>query len=88
MNTEELLSNWLKQYSVNLPPQHGLLRIRRAEPRLQYHNYFARFKVEVAQYDGSGENPTHVSCIVVEVSTTDQTAKIDPNTACDAIRDL
>jgi hypothetical protein len=88
MKTEELLSKWLRDYSATLPPQKGLLRIRRAEPRFQYHNYFARFKVEIATLDGTGQKPSDVTCMVVEVSETDQTAKIDPNTRCDSIHDL
>jgi hypothetical protein len=88
LKTEQLLSKWLSDYSNALPPQNGLLRIRRAEPRFQTRNYFARFKVEFATFDGTGQNPSQVKCVVVEVSETDQTALIASATMCDSIHDL
>jgi hypothetical protein len=88
MKTEELLSNWLRDYAAALPQRTGLLRIRRAEPRFQYHNYFARFKVEIAKFDDTGQQPSEIICMVVEVSETDQTAKIASRATCDSIHDL
>src|SRR5437868_8362225 len=88
LNTEQLLSTWLSEYSSALPPQKGLLRIRRAEPRFQTRNFFARYKIEFAIFDGTGENPTQINCVVVEVSETDQTALIASTTTCDSIHDV
>jgi hypothetical protein len=88
LNTEELLGHWLVDYGSKLAADHGLLHIRRAEPRFVTHNYFARFKIETAKFDGTGQNPTDVACIVVEVSPTDQKATVAPATTCDAVKDL
>jgi hypothetical protein len=88
LQTEQLLSKWLSDYSGTIPPQNGLLRIRRAELRFQTRNYFARFKVEFATFDGTGQKPSQVNCVVVEVSETDQTALIASTTPCDSIKDL
>ena len=87
-NTDQLLAEWLKNYIITLPPETAVLSIRRAEPRFQNRNYFARFKIQTAQLDGTGMNPTHMSCFVVEVSETDQNARIAPETACNSIADL
>jgi hypothetical protein len=86
MNTEELLANWIKKYIHTTEAK--VLRIRRAEPRFQTHNFFARFKVETAKLDGTGQNPTDIKCLVLEISETDQTAEIAPTTPCDSIKDL
>jgi len=88
MNTEQLLANWLRDYAATLPPQNGILRIRRAEPRFQSRDFFDRFKVEVAKFDGSGQNPTDITCVVVEVSVSDQKAMIAKSTECDSVPDL
>ncbi len=88
LGADQLLARWLLDYAESLPPQRGILRIRRAEPRPVTRNFFDRFKVEIAQFDGTGQNPTDISCVVVEVSETDQTAKVAPATACDSIKDL
>jgi hypothetical protein len=32
------------------------------------HNYFARFKIQVAVLDGIGQNPGDIDCTVLEVS--------------------
>jgi hypothetical protein len=87
MNTEQLLSKWLNDYS-GTDSSRGLLRVTRAEPRFQTRNYFARFKVEFATFDGTGQSPTDAQCLVVEVSTTDQTAKVASEPGCDAVRSL
>ena len=88
LNTDQLLAQWIQEHAAALPPQMAILRIRRAEPRFQTRNYFARFKVETAHLEGDGTHPSQISCVVVEVSATDQTAKIAAETACDSIRDL
>jgi len=87
LNAGQLLAQWLSEYSTDLPPERSLFRIRLAEPRFQTRNYFHRFKVETATFDGTGQNPTNISCVVVEVSEADQTANIAQETACDAIKD-
>ena len=87
MNTEELFADWLKSYAGSLPPAEGLLSVQAAVPRFQTHNFFARFKVRTATFDGTGQNPTNVKCVVVEVSTTDQQARVAAD-ACDSIPDL
>jgi hypothetical protein len=86
MSTEELLAKWMTDYIKNSDA--NVLSIRRAEPRFQTHNYFARFKVETAKLDGTGQNPIDIRCVVVEVSQTDQTAVIAPSTTCPSIKDL
>jgi hypothetical protein len=43
--------------------------------------------VETATFDGTGQNPTNINCLVVEVSETNQTANIAEGTACDSIMD-
>lgn len=88
LNEDQLFSTWLRNYSDSLPMEKGILRVRRAEPRFQTRNYFARYKVETAVLDGTGQNPTGVTCVVVEASATDQTAAQAPQTACDSIKDL
>ena len=87
LNAGQLLARWLSEYSKDLPPEQSLLRIQRAEPRFQTRNYFHRFKVETATFDGTGQNPTNINCLVVEVSETNQTANIAEGTACDSIMD-
>jgi hypothetical protein len=87
MNSQKLLASWIKEYS-NGGEEVSILNIRRAEPRFVYHNYFARFKVIVAKLDGTGQNPVNINCFVVEISETDQTARIEPSTKCDSIHDL
>jgi hypothetical protein len=86
-NTDQIFADWLRDYAATLGATRGILRVRRAEPRFAYHNYFARFKVEVADFDGTGQNPANVTCQVVEVSVTDQAASA-VLTACDTIKDL
>ena len=86
-NAEQLLASWLSTYSGSLPVGQGLLRIRRAEPLFVTRNYFSRFKVEIATFDGTGQNPTNLQCIVVKVSETDQAATIDSSSTCDSIAD-
>jgi len=88
LNTDQLFARWLQDLAATLPPPMAVIRIRRAEPRFQTRNYFARFKVETAHLDGVGTNPTQISCVVIEVSETDQVAKVAPETACDSIKDL
>lgn len=88
MNDEQLLADWLKQYGATLQPFRGLLRVRRAEPGFAFHNYFSRFKVEIATFDGTGENPTDVTCVVVETSVTNNSARIVPGLKCEDIGDL
>lgn len=85
-NTEQLLADWLREHAATFGAGTGLLQVRRAEPRFAYHNYFARFKVETAEFDGTGQNPTNVSCQVVEVSVTDQSAIAVP-TPCESLKD-
>ena len=63
------------------------MRITRVKPRSQTKNYFARYRVETATFDPSGENPIAGECLVVGVSETDQAAKIAPE-ACGSISDL
>ena len=87
MNTEELLANWIKENGTFLN-QKNILTIRRAQPRFQTRNFFSRFKIETAKLDGTGENPTEITCFVLEISETDQSALIAPDTKCDSIRDL
>lgn len=88
LNTDQLFAQWLVDHAATLPSQMAVIRVRRAEPRFQTRNYFARYKVETAHLSGDGTNPTQISCVVVEVSATDQTAKVAPGTACDSIKDL
>jgi hypothetical protein len=88
LNTDQLLAKWLMDHGATLPPEMAVIRIRRAEPRFQTRNYFARFKVETAHLKGDGTDPSQISCVVVEVSATDQTAKVAGETACDSIKDL
>jgi hypothetical protein len=64
------------------------LTVQRAEPLPGYHNFFDRFKLRTAQFDGSGRNPTDINCIVLSVSETDQKAKLDPGTPWSSIGDL
>lgn len=86
-NTGQLLAAWLAGYCASLPPGKGLLRVRGAEPRFQTHNFFSRFKVEFAKFDGTGQNPAEIDCVVIEVSVTDQEAKV-VSTTCESIKDL
>jgi hypothetical protein len=88
LNTDQLLAQWLMAYAATLPPEMAVIRVRRAEPRFQTRDYFARFKVETAHLEGDGTNPTGINCVVVEVSATDQTAIVATETACDSIKDL
>jgi hypothetical protein len=87
LNDGQLLARWLSEQAGTLPPGRGFLRIRRAEPRFQTRNFFNRFKVETAKFDGTGQNPTDIHCVVVEVSETDQTAQVATQTACDSVKD-
>lgn len=87
MNTQELLASWISEYSKSVE-EVSIISIRRGEPRFVYHNYFARYKVQTAMLDGSGQNPTNINCFVVEISETDQTATIEPTTECNSIHDL
>ena len=87
MKTDELLANWLHTYADGLPQGRNVVGIRRAEPRFQTRNYFARFKVETATLDGTGQNPTDRECFIVEVSDTDQAATVVP-TPCLSIAEL
>jgi hypothetical protein len=88
LKTEQLLAKWLSDYSSKLRPGKGILRIRRAAPRFQTRNYFARFKIELATLDGTGQNPSQITCVVVEISETDQTAQIALDVTCGSIHDL
>jgi hypothetical protein len=88
LNTDQLFAQWLLAHGATLPPEMAVIRVRRAEPRFQTRNYFARFKIETARLDGDGTNPTEISCVVVEVSETDQTAQVAAETGCDSIKDL
>ena len=88
LSTDQLFARWLQDHAATLPTPMAVIRVRRAEPRFQTRNYFARFKVETAHLDGDGTNPTQISCVVVEVSATDQAAKVAAETACDSIKDL
>lgn len=88
LSADQLLAKWLSDYAGTLPPQRGVLRIRRAEPRFQTRNFFNRFKIEVATFDGTGQNPTDINCFVLEVSETDQSAVVATTTPCDSIKDL
>lgn len=88
MTSDALFARWFTEFVGTLPPTKGLLRVRRAVPRFQHHNYFARYKVETATLDGTGQNPTDVACVVVEVSETDQSAEIAKETECPSISDL
>lgn len=87
MNVEELLANWINDNSSKLL-QSQIISISRAEPIFASRNYFARYKIETAKLDGSGRNPTENNCFVLEISETDQTANVSPNTECDSIQDL
>ena len=87
LNAEQLFASWLSTYGASLPTGRGLLRIRRAQPLFVTRNYFNRFKVEVAAFDGTGQNPTDVECFVVKVSETDQAATLDTSSTCDSISD-
>jgi hypothetical protein len=87
VNTEELLANWLRAYAGGLPQGKSVVEIRRAEPRFQTRDYFARFKVEIATLDGTGQHPTDRECLVVEVSESDQSANA-VSTPCMSIADL
>jgi hypothetical protein len=62
--------------------------MRAAVPRPATRNFFQRFKVETATFDGTGQNPRDVSCLVVEVSETDQAARVANDTPCESIGDL
>jgi hypothetical protein len=84
---EQILASWLSTYSASLPVGRGLLRIRRAEPLFVTRNYFNRFKIEIATFDGTGQNPTNVECFVVKISETDQAATLDTSSTCDSIAD-
>ena len=86
MNTDQLVAGWLQTYAQSEGSK-VVLSIRRAEPRFQTHNYFARFKIQTAVLDGTGENPREIECAVLEVSETDQAARL-VSTPCDSIRDL
>jgi hypothetical protein len=87
-NAGQLFGEWLADYLSKLPVQQGLLRVRAAVPRPQTRNYFLRYKVEIATFDGTGQNPTNATCIVVEVSETDQTALIAAGTTCGSVPDV
>ncbi len=86
-NTEELFADWLREYAATLGTADGVLRVRRAEPRFATRNYFARFKVETAEFDGTGQNPSNVTCQVIEVSVTDQAAN-SVATPCESLKNL
>ena len=88
LSSSQLFARWLSGYSATIQSPRGVLRIRRAEPRFQTRNYFDRFKIETATFDGTGQNPTDVECFVVEVSYTDQTASVASGTSCNSIKDL
>ncbi len=88
LNSAQLFAKWLLEDSGTLTPDFSVLRIHRAEPRFQTKNYFARFKVEIAHLDGSGMNPTQVSCVVVEVSETDQSSAAVSGVRCESIKSL
>ncbi len=66
----------------------GLWKVWCGVPQLGGRNYFHQYKVEVATFDGSGENPKDVQCFIVAVSETDQTAKIAPDLSCDGVADM
>ncbi len=87
LNTGQLFANWLSEFSATMDSRQWLLRVQLAEPRFETRNYYARFKVYTATLDGTGQNPTDIECVVVEVSETNQAAKIAPQTACDSIPD-
>jgi len=87
LNASQLLARWLSGDTGALPPGRGILRIRCAEPRFQTRNFFNRFKVETAKFDGSGQNPTDIRCMIVEISEADQTAQIAGYTTCDSVKD-
>ena len=87
MNTEELLSKWINTYQGS-PGNYNIISIRRAEPRFLTRNYFARYKISVANLDGSGQNPSDLECFILEISETDQTALLVTGMLCDSIKDL
>ncbi len=88
LNAGQLLARWLSEVAGAFPPSKGILRIRAAEPRFQTRNFFHRFKVETATFDGTGQNPTGITCIVLEISETDQSTIIATTTACESLPDL
>lgn len=91
MNTEQLLAKWLAEYHKTenyITKKANVVRVIRAQPRFQTRNYFARFKVETAILDGTGQNPSNRECFVLEISETSQTVFIDSSTSCDSIGDL
>jgi hypothetical protein len=87
LNADQLLTGWLSDYVKTLPAQRGILRIRCAEPRFQTRNFFSRFKIDTAKFDGTGQNPTAINCLVLEISETDQTATVVTTIPCDSIKD-
>jgi hypothetical protein len=87
LNAEELLADWVR-HNFSTSTRRGILRIRRAEPRPATRNFFQRFKLETAEFDGTGRNPANVTCTVLEVSETDQRVIMASGTACDSIPDL
>ena len=88
LNAGQLLARWLSEFAGTLAPSNGILRIRAAEPRFQTRNFFHRFKVETATFDGTGQNPKDIQCQVLEISETDQSAMVAKATTCESIRDL
>ena len=88
LNPYQLLARWLSEFVADFPPRKGILRIVAAEPRFQTRDYFNRFKIVTAIFDGTGRNPADIECVVLEVSYTDQSAMLAPDTPCDSIRDL
>lgn len=75
LNSDQLFANWLAGFVPTLGSRR-ILNIRRAEPRFQTRNFFARFKVETCELDGTGQNPTNLQRVVVEVSETNQASEV------------
>jgi hypothetical protein len=86
--SDKLFMNWLDNFVASLPQHRRIFRFRKGEPRFQTHNYFERFKVETCQLSGDGTTASNIECIVVEVSDTDETAKVVPGLQCEAVRDI
>lgn len=87
LSTTELLAKWLTNFAptVNFPK--GILSITSATPRLVTHNFFERYKVRIATFDGSGQNPKNITCLVLEISATDQEANIIEGQSCELVPD-
>ncbi len=83
-----VLLSWIQDYSKTLAPGREIIAVNRAEPKAQDSAYLPRYKVVSAELDAAGSNPLNQECVVVEISSTNDSVQNAGNVSCGSLNDL